>query len=188
MHKPIKMPFNPDKLKGISKKQITYHFEKHYKGYVKGRNKIEKGLAKGDINRGNKKGETHNASGQVLHETYFSHLGGKGGEPKGNLMKKIKEDFGSFAKWKKRFLACTKAARGWVLLCYDWKDHKLHNYAVDFHDQGAVWSASPILAIDLWEHAYYFDYGPDKSKYIEAFFNNLNWKPIEERFEKYNKK
>ncbi len=189
MHKVELLKFNPGSLKGISEKQITLHHDKHYASYVEGKNKIEQELAKGNFEhiRELKKNESHNASGMVLHEIYFNHLGGKGGEPVGALMKKIKEDFGSYENWKKEFLACAGAARGWVLLCYDWKDDKLHNYAVDFHDEGAVWSASPILAMDLWEHAYYLDYGPDKGKYVEAFFNNLNWKTVEGSFECYSK-
>jgi Fe-Mn family superoxide dismutase len=186
--KPLK--FDPKKLKGISEKQITLHHDKHYASYVKGKNKIEDTLKKGKLDhiRELKKNESHNASGMVLHEIYFGHLGGKGGKPSGALMKKIKEDFGSYEKWKKEFLATASAARGWALLCFDWSDCKLHNYAVDFHDEGAVWGAAPIMAMDLWEHAYYLDYGPDKTKYIEAFFNNFDWKAIEEKFEKYEVK
>ncbi len=183
--KPLK--FDPKSLKGISEKQITFHHDRHYAGYVNGRNKILEKLEKGETvcMRELKKKESHNASGQVLHEIYFSHLGGEGGEPSGKLLERIRKDFGSFEAWKKSFLECAGVARGWALLCYDWSDGKLHNYAVDFHDQGAVWSASPILALDLWEHAYYFDYGPEKQKYIEAFFENLDWKPVEEKFEQY---
>ena len=105
--------------------------------------------------------------------------------PEKPLMDMISRCFGSFENWKKEFTACTTAARGWVLLCYDWTDGKLHNYAVDFHDEGAVWNAAPVMALDLWEHAYYLDYGPDKAKYIEAFFANLDWKDVGERLKKY---
>ncbi len=190
MHKIKPLKFNSNSLKGISEKQIKLHHDRHYASYVKGKNKIEAKLSQGHLEgiRELKKAESHNASGMVLHETYFGHLGGKGREPKGKLMKKIKEDFGSYERWKKEFMVCAGAARGWALLCYDWSDHKLHNYLVDFHDEGAVWNAAPIMALDLWEHAYYLDYGPDKKKYIEAFFKNLDWKVVEEKFEKYTKK
>lgn len=184
MHKAKPLKFKPDSLKGISKKQITLHHDKHYASYVKGKNKIEEALKKGKLDhiRELKKNESHNGSGMSLHEIYFGHLGGKGAQPSGTLMKKIKEDFGSFDKWKKEFLACAGAARGWVLLCYDWSDCRLHNYVVDFHDEGAVWGAMPIMAMDLWEHAYYVDYGPDKSKYIEAFFKNIDWKAVDDNY------
>ncbi|MBD3310280.1 superoxide dismutase [Candidatus Woesearchaeota archaeon] len=187
MHKKKPLKFDPASLKGISKKQITLHHDKHYASYVEGKNKIEKVLSKEKLDhiRELKKSESHNGSGMYLHEVYFGHLGGKGGKPSGILMKKLKKDFGSFEKWKREFMACTGAARGWVLLCFDWSDCRLHNYAVDFHDEGAVWGAAPIMALDMWEHAYYLDYGPDKKKYIEAFFRNINWKKIEEAYERY---
>ncbi len=184
MHKAKPLKFKPDSLKGISEKQITLHHDKHYESYVKGKNKIEEAISKGKLDhvRELKKNESHNGSGMFLHEVYFGHLGGKGGKPSGELMKKIEKDFGSYEKWKKEFMACTGTARGWVLLCYDRKDCRLHNYTVDFHDEGAVWSASPIMAMDLWEHAYYIDYGPDKKKYIEAFFNNLDWEAVSKNY------
>jgi Fe-Mn family superoxide dismutase len=185
--KPLK--FDPKSLRGISEKQITLHHDKHYAGYVAGRNKIIEILQKGELEhiRELKKNESHNASGQYLHEIYFDNLGGQGGMPSGALLAQLNKDFGSYENWKKELLACAGAARGWVLLCFDWSDRKLHNYVVDFHDEGAVWGASPIMALDLWEHAYYIDYGPDKSKYIEAFFNSIDWKNVEERFSRYNK-
>ncbi len=187
MFKPKPLKFDRKSLKGISERQITLHYEKHYVSYVNARNKIEETLASGDLShvRELKKNESHNASGQVLHEIYFDNLGGEGGEPKGALIKKIKRDFGSYENWKKEFIACSAVSRGWVLLCLDWSDMKLHNYVVDFHDEGAVWGAAPILALDLWEHAYYLDYGPEKGKYIEAFFGNIDWKAVEKRFESY---
>ncbi|MBD3248418.1 superoxide dismutase [Candidatus Woesearchaeota archaeon] len=187
MYKAKRLEFSPKKLKGISEKQIKLHHDKHYVGYVNKRNKIENKLKKGDLDhiRELKKGESHNASGMILHEIYFDCLGGKGLKPKGDLMKKINEDFGSYAKWKKEFKACATAARGWVLLCYDWRDHKLHNYVVDFHDGGAVWGAAPIMAMDMWEHAYYLDFGPEKTKYVDAFFKNIDWSKVEEMFERY---
>jgi Fe-Mn family superoxide dismutase len=112
----------------------------------------------------------------VLHELYFDCLGGKGGEPTGTLGEKIRDSFGSFDNWKKEFLGIARTARGWALLCLF--DGKLRSYSVDYHDIGAVWGAKPILALDVWEHAFYLDYGPDKEKYLEAFFRNLDWKTV----------
>jgi len=184
------LPFPYDALEGISEKQIRYHHDKHYASYIKNRNKIEQKLKeardKGDFSaiRALKLNESHNASGMILHEIYFDCLGGKGGKPTGKLADKINEDFGSFENWKKEFLAMAKSSRGWVLLCFDPSDNRLHNFNVDFHDIGAVWDSIPILALDVWEHAYYFDYGPDRGKYIEAFFNNINWERINEKLKK----
>jgi Fe-Mn family superoxide dismutase len=88
--KPLK--FNPGSLKGISEKQITLHHDKHYASYVAGRNKIIETLSKGELDhiRELKKNESHNASGQYLHEIYFDNIGGQGGMPSGALLEKIK--------------------------------------------------------------------------------------------------
>lgn len=188
MHEIKPLKFDPKSLKGISEKQITLHHDRHYAAYVNGRNKVEEALKAGNVPnmRALKKDESHNASGMALHEVYFRHLGGSGGRPSGKLLRKIEADFGSFEKWKEQFIACASAARGWALLCHDWSDMRLHNYVVDFHDEGAVWGSSAIFALDVWEHAYYLDFGPDRAKYIEAFFSNIDWKPVEKQFEMYS--
>jgi Fe-Mn family superoxide dismutase len=189
--KPLSFAYNA--LEGISEQQLKFHHDTHYVAYVNNRNKIEEQLdemrKKGDFPniRGLKLNESHNASGMILHEVYWDTLDGKGGDPKGNLAEKMKQDFGSIENWKKEFMAIATTARGWVLLCFDLGDNRLHNYSVDFHDQGAVWGAIPIMALDLWEHAHYTDYGPNKAKYFEAFFKNINWDKISENFEKASK-
>ncbi len=190
MYTPIELKFKTDSLKGISEKQITTHYEKHYKSYVNGRNKIVDKLNNKDYScmRQTKKLQSHNTSGQVLHEIYFEHLGGSGGKPSGQLLEQINKDFGSYEEWKNEFIECAKVARGWVLLCYDWSDNRLHNYIVDFHDEGACWKATPIFALDVWEHAYYLDYANEKMKYVDAFFDNINWTPIEEKIKQFQKK
>lgn len=173
------LPYAYNVLKGLSEQQLKYHHDTHYVAYVNNLNKIEQQLsearAKGDFSaiRALKLNESFNTSGMVLHELYFDNLGGKGGEPTGKLAEMIKRDFGSFGDWKKEFTEMAKATRGWALLCLF--NGRLRNYSVDYHDIGAVWNARPILALDMWEHAYYLDYGPDKGKYLEAFFNNLRW-------------
>jgi len=179
------LPFAYNALSGISEQQIKYHHDTHYAAYVNNLNKIEQQLtelrAKGDYSaiRGLKLNESFNTGGMVLHELYFDNLGGKGEEPAGELAEMIKRDFGSFENWKKEFIEIAKAARGWVLLCLF--DGKLHNYSVDYHDVGAVWGARPVLALDVWEHAYYLDYGPDRAKYLEAFFKNLDWSKVADK-------
>jgi Fe-Mn family superoxide dismutase len=193
IHKVKPLPFAYNALDGISEQQLKYHHDTHYIAYVNNRNKIEEQLdemrKKGDFPniRGLKLNESHNASGMILHEVYWNTLGGKGGEPQGKLAEKMKQDFGSIENWKKEFMAIANTARGWVLLCFDLSDNRLHNYSVDFHDQGAVWGTVPIMALDLWEHAHYTDYGPNKAKYFEAFFRNINWEKISENFERISK-
>lgn len=193
-HKLKQLPFAVDALKGISKQVVEWHHGKHQKGYVDKRNEIETELEKTDKSKAHanysaygelKRKETFNASGMILHEIYWDVLGGNGtADPKLSVAKKIVQDFGSFDKWKEDFLACAKASFGWAILCFDPSDGKLHNYLCDSHNLGAVWGAVPILPIDMWEHAYYHDQGPEKGKYIDAFFANINWNAVDEKFKK----
>jgi len=190
IHKVKPLPFAYNALDGISEQQLRYHHDVHYAAYVKNRNKIEDQLAemrgRGDFPdvRGLKLNESHNASGMILHEVYWRSLGGRGGEPTGGLAEKIRRDFGSFEAWKREFMAVANGARGWALLCYDLSDNRLHIYSVDFHDQGAVWGSIPIMALDVWEHAFYHDQGPNKGPYLEAFWKNVDWKNVSENFER----
>lgn len=101
------LPFAYNALEGISEQQLKYHHDTHYAAYVTNRNKIEEQLdemrKKGDFPniRGLKLNESHNASGMILHEVYWDTLGEKGGEPKGKLAEKMKQDFDSIENWKK---------------------------------------------------------------------------------------
>jgi Fe-Mn family superoxide dismutase len=172
-------------LEGISKQQIDEHHDVLYKGYVNKVNEIEKRLADADPAEANatyslirelKREEVFATNGVRLHEAYFEGLGGSGG-PIGAIAGFIKEDFGSLEAWETEFRALGLAARGWVVLAYDWTDRKLHNYLSDIHSDG-VWDASVILIMDVYEHAYFIDYGTARKKYIDAFMHNVNWEAI----------
>ena len=188
-HSDKPLPFDPSALDGISRQGIEWHHDTHYAAYVKGRNAIEKRLAemreKGDFTdiRGIKLSESHNAAGQILHEIYLAVLGGDGEIDEDLAVhERIVDDFGSFEIWLAEFKAVAAAARGWAITCYDPSDGRLHIYMVDSNDQGAVWGAQPILPIDVWEHAYYFDHGPNRAAYVESFLQNLNWKAVDELY------
>lgn len=185
-HKPKPLSFSS--LSGISEKTNQIHHGKLYTGYVNKRNDIEKSLALADKSKANathsefgelKRQETFAANGQILHEIYFATLGGDG-IPKGKILSVIEKDFGSFDSWKADFVACGMSARGWVVLAFDPSDGKLHNYTGDAHNQGGVWGALPIAVLDVYEHAYFIDFGSDRKAYIETYFKNLNWEKIEE--------
>lgn len=177
-------------LEGISQKTMEDHY-KLYEGYVKKANEIEEKLKMVDKGAANQvyselrelKLEYSFAVGGVKnHEVYFGHLGGTGGEPSGNLMEMIKRDFGSFDAWKEDLKQTGLAARGWVWLAYDWNTNKLFNYLGDAQNTFPVWDASVLLALDTYEHAYWADYGTARASYIDAFFKNLDWQVIEEKF------
>lgn len=188
-HEPEPLPFDPDALHGLSRQATEWHHDAHYSAYVKGRNAVEKRLAemreKDDFTdiRGVKQNESHNASGQILHQLHWSVLGGDGEvDPESAIHRKMAEDFGDYETWEREFKAVAAAARGWAVTCYDPSDGRLHVYLVDGNDGGAVWGAIPIIPLDVWEHAYYYDHGPNRAAYVEAFLENLNWKAIDELF------
>lgn len=183
-------------LKGISQKTIENHYGKLYQGYVKKWQEIQEKLEKVDLSLANatfselrelKVEQTFAADAILLHEAYFDVLGGDG-NPAGEIIKAIEKDYGSFEEWVKHFKALGLASRGWVVLAYDFNDGKLRNYICDFHNQGGIWGAAPILVLDVYEHAYFIDYGSDRKSYIEAFFQNLNWEAINKKFLKTVKK
>jgi Fe-Mn family superoxide dismutase len=118
------------------------------------------------------------------HETYFAHLGGKGGQPGARTMEQIKRDFPSFDAWLADFKASGLAARGWVWLAYDHDFQTLTTVVGDAQNTFPLWNATTILALDVYEHAYWIDYGRARAKYIEAFFNNLDWGVVEQNLER----
>jgi Fe-Mn family superoxide dismutase len=195
-HKVKPLPYAYDALESfLSKEVVTWHHDKHHAGYVNKRNEIEKKLESIDRSASNanwsdygemKRRESFNASGMILHEIYWENVGGNGkADDSLAVVKKIAQDFGSVANWEADFKACATASLGWAILCYDPSDGKLHNYLCDFHNDGAVWGAIPLIAIDVFEHAYYRQYGPDRGKYVAGFVSSLNWKAINERYQKW---
>jgi Fe-Mn family superoxide dismutase len=187
--------FNLRELKGISTKNIEEHL-KLYAGYVKNANLIlEKinDLYKNEVENSYIISELQRRfsfefGGIRNHEYYFSALENGPISPtkESALMSAIQKDFGSFDTWLSRFkaLALTRGI-GWAMLSYDKKTGQLLNSWTDEQHVGHLVSTSPIICLDMWEHAYLFDYVPaDKKKYIEAFFENLNWKILEENFTK----
>ena len=179
-------------LTGISEKTISIHHDKLYAGYVKKWQEIQEKIKNADKSLANatfsdlrelKLEEGFAADAVLLHEAYFDILGGDG-KPDGKIIDAVAKDFGSFDLWQEEFKALGLSSRGWVILVYDFNDGKLHNYIADIHNQGGVWGTLPILILDVYEHAYFIDFGSDRKSYIEAFFNNLNWSVINKKFSK----
>jgi Fe-Mn family superoxide dismutase len=93
----------------------------------------------------------------------------------------MEESFGSFEKWKEDFKACGMALRGWAILVYDLSSNRLMNNGLDAHNSYGFLNAIPLLVLDVYEHAYYTDYGPKRAPYIDAFFENINWNVVNGR-------
>ncbi len=183
------LPYKYNALKSIiSEEVVRWHHDTHQAGYVNKLNEIEEKLKTSDRKSANanfseyrslKMEESFNASGIILHEIYWDILNGDGKFNKNlPLGKKIIETFGSYENWREDFIACCKTARGWAVLAYNLYDGKIHNYICDFHNVGIVWGAIPIMAIDVWEHAYYRDYGPDRVTYIDGILKIINWQKV----------
>ncbi|AHG03970.1 superoxide dismutase [Halobacterium sp. DL1] len=186
------LPYDYDALEPhISEQVLTWHHDTHHQGYVNGLN-----AAEGTLAENRESGEygstagalgsvTHNGSGHYLHTMFWENMSENGGgEPSGELADRIEEDFGSYEGWKGEFKAAASAAGGWALLVYDPVSKQLRNLAVDKHDQGALWGSHPILALDVWEHSYYYDYGPKRGDFIDAFFEVVDWDDVAENYQK----
>ncbi|MFA6227520.1 MAG: Fe-Mn family superoxide dismutase [Candidatus Paceibacterota bacterium] len=183
---------NIPELKGISKKTIDEHL-KLYAGYVKNTNGIfaQKAEMAKNPTLAYASSETQRRlgfefDGMRNHEYYFALFedGAKSLSDDSSLKKAIEKEFGSFENWLADFktLAMTRGP-GWAILYKD--GDKLLNSWVDEHHLGQLTGLSPVVALDMWEHAYMIDYIPgDKKRYIEAFFENLNWEVAERFFTK----
>lgn len=178
-------------MKGFSDKALDMHFAL-YQGYVKNTNLLWEELKKmADQNQTPAYAELKRRfgwefDGMRLHELYFGNLGGK--EPlvqDSKLIKKIGENFGSFDKWAADFKA-TGAMRGigWVVLYEDPQSGRLFNTWINEHDLGHFAGCRPLLIMDVFEHAYLPDYGLKRGDYIQAFFDNIDWKAVEGRLGK----
>jgi Fe-Mn family superoxide dismutase len=177
-------------MEGFSQTLLNNHFTL-YQGYVTNTNKVMDALAV--MLKEGKTGTPEYAelkrrfgwewNGMRLHEYYFENLGGKSALDKaGALAKKLAQSFGSYEAWEQDFRA-TGAMRGigWVVLYQDSATGNLCNMWINEHDAGHMAGGSPLLIMDVFEHAYMVDYGLKKADYIAAFFKNINWKAVESR-------
>jgi len=185
-------------LNGISEKTIEMHF-KLYEGYVKETNKLSEKIAEilkdGKVDQDEmpayselKRRLGFENNGMVLHEYYFENLKkNAGGDPQKDspFRKQALASFGSYELWKTDFVGIGKMRGvGWAI-CYQDPIHgNLSNHWITLHEVGNVAGFKPILVMDVWEHAFLFDYKPaDRPKYIEAFFSNIDWAAVEQRLE-----
>jgi superoxide dismutase, Fe-Mn family len=182
-------------LSGISKKTMEEHY-KLYQGYVTKSNEILDRLTSGgvDLTKANAtfsevrelKVELSRALGGVKnHEIYFEHLGGKGGRPTGKLLALIEKTYKSFDAWQADLKATGISARGWAWLAYDWDAGSVFNFIGDEQNTYPIWNATPLVALDCFEHAYFIDYGTGKAAYIDTFFKNLDWDAVTKRADQF---
>ena len=181
----------PWTLNGLSLKLIESHYENNYGGALRKLNAITEQLESldyaktpGYVLSGLKRDELIVLNSTVLHELYFSNLGGEG-QPTPGISEALARDFGSFQKWKTEFraLACALGGgSGWVVLSWVPRDGRLVNQYASDHSQ-SVAGGIPILAIDMYEHAYHIDFGANAQAYVDTFFRNIDWAGVEGLYE-----
>ena len=181
----------PESYTGFSERLVASHYENNYAGAVKRLNAIDARLAALDPAaavfdwNGLKREEVVAYNSMLLHEIYFSCLG-SGGKPGTVLGAAIERDFGSFARWAAEFSAMGKAlggGSGWVLLQWSPHDGRLTNQWANDHTQTLA-GGTPILAMDMYEHAYAMDYGAKAAAYVDAFMAAATWTAADARFAK----
>lgn len=178
------------KMDGLSQNQIEQHL-KLYKGYVDKSNDIYSKLKDVDLKVA---GTTYApvrelliehsfaVNGVVYHELYFNNLGGKGGEPQGDLRAAVEERFGGIPRFMDFLKAAGKSARGWVIIGFNTRGGFVDPFALDMHNMWVPANTVPLLVLDVYEHAYMVDYGIDRGKYLDAFMKNLDWDVVAKRF------
>ena len=178
-------------LNGLSLKLIESHYENNYGGAVRRLNAITAQLealdfakAPGYVVNGLKREQLIALNSTLLHELYFASLGGDG-KPSGAMAEALTRDFGSVERWRAEFVAMGNAlsgGSGWVVLAYVPRDGRLIDQCAAEHAQ-AVAGGIPILALDMYEHAYHIDFGANAKAYVEAFMRNIDWQAAQTRYE-----
>jgi Fe-Mn family superoxide dismutase len=181
------LPFDPTKLTGLSERLIRSHWENNYGGSVKALAVVKKRLADamGDkdlppyVYNTLKREHLLRTGSVVFHEHYFDNLGGSG---KAGTQERqiIGQAFGSFDAWETEFRrigAGLGGGSGWVVLGFNLHARQLENYWMADHAHGPA-ATVPVLVMDMYEHSYQMDYGAAAAKYIDAFFQNVNWEQV----------
>jgi Fe-Mn family superoxide dismutase len=188
-------PFDPKSIKGLSEKILTSHYDNNYSGAVKRLNAISAQLAELDVVKapvfvvnGLKREELIAANSMILHELYFAGLGEESA-PGQALNDALTRDFGSVDRWRAEFVAMGKAeggGSGWVLLSWNPHDKRLINTWAADHTMNLA-GGQPILALDMYEHAYQMDYGAKAGDYVDAYMKAIRWANADQLFERYSR-
>jgi superoxide dismutase, Fe-Mn family len=180
-------------VQGLTPLQLEKHIGL-YEGYVKRLNEINEKIAgftdETELAKANvtyhplrelhiEKSFAHN--GVLFHELYFGNLGGDRTAPSAGLKAAFERRFGSWANYMNQLKSLGKSMRGWVITGFNLRDHSIQNYGLDSHNLYAPMDVVPILVLDVFEHAYMIDFATDRGKYLDAFFENLDWSIVENR-------
>jgi len=189
------LPYAYDALEPyIDEQTMRLHHDKHHQAYVNGLNKAEEMLAQaraagdfGMVKHWSREAAFH-GSGHFLHTIFWPNMApagnGGGGSPSGELAEQINKDFGSFEAFKQHFTAAANAVEGsgWALLVWQPVGEHLEVLQSEKHHNLTQWGVTPLLVLDVWEHAYYLKYQNNRGAYVDAWWNVVNWSDVAERF------
>lgn len=194
-----KLPYDYGDLQPyMSKEQLTIHHDKHHQAYVNGANailqKLDKARKEGadlDVKSALKE-LSWNIGGNLLHSLFWNNLAPPkkaGGKPSGALGDALDKEFGSFDRFKKEFTqaAASVEGSGWAALTIDKQTKRPIIMQIEKHNTNVYPGFHILMVLDVFEHAYYIDYKNDRAKYIEAFWNIVNWNKPNERLQEFQK-
>lgn len=179
---------------GISRKTHDEHL-KLWQGYANQTNNLRKAISELDTDpakanqiysqmRALKVDYTFAYEGYINHNVYFETIGGAGGAASGAIAELINVAYGSFEKWAADFKATGIAGRGWVYLAYDHEEGTVFNYIGDAQNTFPIWNHTLLLAMDVYEHAYFLDFSTARAKYIDAYMQVIDWEAVNARLAK----
>ncbi|WP_110112050.1 superoxide dismutase [Bacillus sp. CGMCC 1.16541] len=193
-HKLPPLPYRYNALEPyIATKIMELHHQKHHKSYVDGLNKAEKKMQEArdtgnfDLIKHWEREAAFHGSGHYLHTMFWENMSPNGGgQPRGRLAQQIVQDFGSFDRFKKHFSEAADKVEGvgWALLVWAPRAHRLEILQTEKQQLFTQWDTIPLLGLDVWEHAYYLQYQNDRKTYIDNWWNIVNWRDVEDRYQK----
>lgn len=188
----LPLPFAAGAIAGFSERLLSSHHQNNYGGAVKRLNAIRAQLAgtpfastPGFVLNGLKREELIATNSMLLHELYFSGLGGNGQTMEPAMQLALDASFGSFERWREEFSACAKAlggGSGWMLLMFQPREGTLVNQWAADHTHTLA-GGVPLLALDMYEHAYHLDFGAAVGAYVDAFMACINWAGVYTRYQ-----
>lgn len=175
----------------LSAEQIAPHHTAHYGGALRGYSaadaKLQSSIVEGTAIDSNAYGAIQRAraakgNSVLLHELYFDAMVPKAVDPNADVRRAIEKRFGSLEKWAVDFQASAKAAGGWAMLAFHPLNGNLYNVVSDAHASGPMWMATPLVVIDVYEHAFYVDYKNRKTDYIAKYMDHIDWAEVNRRY------
>ncbi|GAB6928736.1 hypothetical protein JCM10914A_27190 [Paenibacillus sp. JCM 10914] len=196
-HRLPPLPYNYNALEPyIDEKTMRIHHDIHHQSYVDGLNKAEKKLEEArksgdfDLVKHWERELAFNGAGHYLHTLFWTIMNPKGGgDPSGELAKQIKRDFGSYDQFKQQFTEAADKVEGggWAILVWSPRSHRLQILQAEKHQNLSQWDVVPLLALDVWEHAYYLKHQNKRKAYIQDWWNVVYWPEVAERFQQASK-